>query len=117
MAIVGIATLKQIIDVGLQLGQSAAAALADKKLTASEIFGFLPSLMQIPAIVQAGDQIKAEFKDLDPVERKELVDYFSGKFSLTNVKAEAVIEHALVNAISLIALVEEFKALKKPATP
>lgn len=110
----GIENLKKLIKFALDLSRNIQTALGDKKVTIAEIFGFLPELMQVPGIVKAWTDIKAEYEDLSKEERLELHSYVVSEFDIPNDKVEAFIENALLQAISLITLVEEWKDLKKP---
>lgn len=109
----GIINLKKIIKFALDLTKNISTALADGKVSTAEIFGFLPELMQVPGIVKSWKDIAGEFKDLTPAERTELHAYVVANFDIPNDKVKLFIENALLNAISLITLVEEFKGLKE----
>lgn len=111
----GIENLKKLIKLALSLTEQISTALADGKITTMELFGFLPELAQIPGVVKSWADISAELKDLTPEERQELLEYINEEFDIPNDQLESFIENALMNAVSLISLVEQFKTLKNPA--
>lgn len=113
----GTENLKKLIKFGLDITKQIAEALKDGKVSTAEIFSFLPQLMQVPGVVKSWPDIVAEFKDLSTEDRADLHTYFAGEFDIPNDKVEVFIENALLQAISLIKLVEEFKALKPPPAP
>lgn len=110
----GIDNLKKLIKFSLDLTENISTALADGKVTTTEIFGFLPELLQVPGVVKSWKDIVAELKDLTPDERLDLHAYVADEFDIPNDKVEVFIENALLQAISMITLVEQFKAIKKP---
>lgn len=108
----GIDQLKIVAKFGIDLGEAFAAALADKKITLQEALGFLPTVMALPGILQAKDQIVAEFKDLDMAEREELNKYIQTEFDIANDQLENKIEKGLIAAVAVLDLIEAFQ---KPA--
>lgn len=112
--LLGIDNLKKLIKFSLDISENISSALADGKITTVEIFGFLPELMQVPGVVKSWKDIVAEVKDLMPDERIQLHAFVADEFDIPNDKVEVFIENALLQAISLITLVEQFKAIKKP---
>lgn len=113
----GIENLKKVVKFALDVTKQISDSLSDGKITTLELFNFIPELSQIPGIVTSWPNITAELKELEAAERQQLLDYVKAEFHLPNEKLESFIENALMNVVSLIALVEEFKALKKPAIP
>lgn len=109
---IGISQLKTVAKFGIDLGEQASSALADNKISAQEAFGFLPVLMGIPGIIQQKDQIVAEFKDLDNVERLELNQYIHQEFDIANDELENKIEKGLNAVVAVLDLVSAFQ---KPA--
>lgn len=109
----GIENLKKLIDLGLRIPKEIADVTEDGKVTIGEVFGFLPVATEIIAVSKSWKDVVAEFKDLDDQEKQSLYQYFADKFDLPNDKVELFVEHALLQAITLIKLVEEFKALKQ----
>lgn len=105
----GIENVKKLVKFSCDLTKQISEALADGKFVWSEAFGFVNEVMQIPGVVKSFPDIKNELSELTPEERQELNDYFAAEFDIANDKIEAFIEHALSLAISLVALVEEWK--------
>ena len=110
----GTENLKKAITLGLDLPKKIAEATADKKVTLGEIINFIPVAGEVIGTVRSWNDIKAELNDLDAEEKEELYAYFADKFDLPNEKVELFVEHALMNLISLVTLVQEFKNLKNP---
>jgi len=108
----GIDNLKKLVKFSLDVTEQIASSLADGKITTMEIFGFLPQLVEIPGVVKSWPNIVAELKDLTPEERLELHAYVVSEFDIPNDKVESFVENALLQAVSLISLVEQFKGLK-----
>lgn len=109
---IGIENLKAVAKFGIELGEKAADALADGKITASEAFGFLPTLMAIPDILSRKDAIVAEFKDLSGDERYELNAFIQAEFDIANDALENKIEKGLNAVVAVLDLVSAFQ---KPA--
>lgn len=112
--LLGIENLKKLVKFSLDLTENIASALKDGKITTTEIFGFLPELMQVPGVVKSWKDITAELKELSPQDRQALYEYAADEFDLENKNVESFVEDALLQAISLISLVEKFKTLKQP---
>lgn len=108
----GIENLKKALHVGIAVGMTTAGALEDKKITLAEAFSFVPHLMEIPNVVSALPQIKAEIADLDADERTALNDYIQRTFDIANDKLEAVIEKGIAIVISLLDFASLYKQMK-----
>lgn len=109
----GIENLKKMVKFSCDFTKQIATALSDGKFQWTEVFGFFDEIMAIPGVVKSFKDIAAEIKDLTVSERQELETYIQDEFDLTNDEVEAVIENSLSFAFSAIALVEQWKALKK----
>lgn len=110
----GIENLKKMVKFSCDFTKQISTALADGKFQWNEIFGFFDEIMAIPGVVKSFPDIGKELKDLTKEEREELNEYIQEEFDLPNDQVEAVIENSLLLAFSAIALVEQWKALKKP---
>ena len=110
---VGIDNLKKLVSFACGFTKEIASAMADGKFKMTEVFGFFDEIMEIPGVVKSFPLIGQEIKDLTIDERKELELYIQDKFDLSNDAVEAVIENSLAFAFSAIALVEQWKSLKK----
>lgn len=108
----GIENLKKLVKFGLDVANKIATDLQDGKITTMEIFGFIPELTEIPDVVKSWPDIAAELKEVSAEERVELLDYIKQNFDIPDDQLESVIEDSLMNVVSLISLVEKFKALK-----
>lgn len=110
----GTDNLKKLITLGLKITKQIQASLEDKKFQLIELVNFIDELMLVPGVVSSWEDIKAEWQDLEEEERVELHDHFALEFDIPNDKVEAFIENALLQGVSLIALVEQWKDLKNP---
>ncbi len=110
----GIENLKKLLQFSFDFTRELQSALADGKFRLTELIGFFDEVIQIPGVVRSWPEIKAEFADLDATERQDLYTYFQNGFDIPNDKIESFVENALMNAVSLIMLVEQWKNLKNP---
>lgn len=62
-------------------------------------------------------EFRAQLADLDPVERKQLIETFAGKFTLPNVEAEILVEDWLRWLENGIANIERTKRLIAASRP
>lgn len=113
----GVENLKKLIKFSCDFTEQIADALSDGKFSWTESFGFVDEVMQIPGVVKSFPAIKQELSELSPEERQELYDYLKEEFDIPNDKVELFIENSLSLAIAAVALVEQWKALKKPPIP
>lgn len=100
----GIEAIKPAIKVAAELRNVTAAALEDGKFTPMEIFGYIPALMQVQAIVQSGPQILAELKAADHNDRAELEAYAKEELKIADQDVEGFIAEALDWAIASLQL-------------
>lgn len=107
----GIENLKKLVKFPLDLTKQIASSTSDG-WQITDLFAFVDELAAIPGIVKSWKDIQAELKDLDGDERKMLYDFVVTEFDIPNDKVELFVENALLNVVSLIALYEQFKALK-----
>ena len=108
----GIENLKKLIKFPLDLVKQAAESSQDG-WQATDIFQFVDEFNNLPGIVRNWNKAVDELKDLSAEERTSLHDYFKEQFDIPNDQLESFIENALLNAVSLIALYDQFKALPK----
>lgn len=109
----GIENLKKMVKFSCDFTKQISTALADGKFQWNEIFGFFDEIMAIPGVVKSFPAIAQEIRDLTEDERDELNDYIQDEFDIPNDQVEAVIENSLSFAFSAVALVEQWKAIKK----
>lgn len=106
----GIENLKLVAKAGVDLGEKLATVFEDNKITLTEAFGFLPTLMDIPDILKKKADIKAEWADLDSAERNEIKTYVAAELSLPNNPAlERKIEKGISLILDVIDFTSEFK--------
>lgn len=105
---VGIENLKKSIKFGIDLATQIEESGKDG-FTWKDSFSFLDELLQVPGLIANGNAIKDEFKDLDAVEKQDLVDYFSVEFDLDNDKTEAIVEAALDLVLQVLTLLTLIK--------
>jgi hypothetical protein len=70
----------------------------------THLFGFFPSLMILSAI--KWDLLDDEVKDVDDVERVELIKFIKEKFDIVDDKLEAVLEEGLTLAANIGSMVK-----------
>lgn len=106
----GIENLKLVAKAGVDLGEKIATVFEDNKITLTEAFGFLPTLMEIPDILKKKAEIKAEWADLDTAEREEIKAFVAAELSLPNNPAlERKIEKGIGLVLDIIDFTSEFK--------
>jgi hypothetical protein len=107
----GVENLKKLVKFPLDLTKQITDSTADG-WQITDLFSFVDELSTIPGIVKNWKETVAELKELDALERAELHAYVVTEFDIPNDKVEVFVENALLNVVSLIALYEQFKALK-----
>ncbi len=112
--LLGIEKLKALLKAGLNFGKSAAKALEDKKVSFFEAVGLIPEVFALIGVAKTWSEVQAEINDLDDEEKQQIHDYVSDEFDIPNEKVELFIEHALMQIISLNALVYEYKHINDP---
>jgi hypothetical protein len=110
----GIENLKKLLNAGLNFGKSAAKALEDKKVSFFEAIGLVPEVFALIGIGKTWSEVQAEINDLEDDEKDEIYDYVKTEFDIPNDKVETFIESALMNIISLNALIYQFKHINDP---
>lgn len=113
MALLGIDNLKKAVKFGVDLTKQIEVAGADG-FDWKDSFLFFDELMQIPGLISSGDEIKAEFLDLDTDEKEALITYFNAEFDLENDKTEAVVENALALVLQILTIISLLKKTTPP---
>lgn len=98
----GIENIKNVLKLGIGLGEGVALSLEDGKFTTGDITNFLPATLSIPAAVGSFGKLKDELKDLDETERTELVEWVKDEFDIPQDQVEEKIEKGLELAIGLL---------------
>ena len=105
----GVETIKKDLSIVIGIGQQAAKANEDGKITALEWIGIGIKALKIWDIYKNGKQAYQEFLDLDEQERIELSEYFNAEFDIKNDNLEAIIEGAFMLLISMSEFTDLFK--------
>lgn len=107
----GIENLQKLLTFGVNLGTSVVNESKDG-FNLNDVFNLLPQLMQIPDFIKNKDTIINEAKDLSIDEIKQLVGAVNGVIKDEHVVS--IITNALNVAVSVVALVQDFKAIQAP---
>lgn len=110
----GVENLKKLIKFGCGFTKQVSVALEDGKFQWNEAFGFIDEVMEIPNVVKSFAEVKKELSELSETEIESLHAYLVEEFDLPNDAVEAFVENSVLFAISALALVEQWKALKTP---
>lgn len=108
----GVENLKKLVKFACDLTKQINSSLSDGWQWTDSI-SFIDEISAIPGVVKSFPAIKQELGELTPEERQELFDYVVVEFDLPNDSVEALVENSLQAAIALIALVEQWRLLKK----
>lgn len=79
-----------------------------KKVTWGEVLGSALLLKDVPSLIKAIPELKAEFLDLDETEKQELKDYVKVELDLEDDAVEKMIEKAWNTLVSLSSLIGMF---------
>lgn len=105
---VGIENLKKAVKFSIDLVRQGIESGADGWQW-TDFFSFVDEFSQTPALVKSSKEILAELLDLDEADRAALNAYIQVEFDIPNDKVEAVIEHSLAIAFSIVSLTQELK--------
>lgn len=104
----GIEKLKLAILAVITLGEKIENSREDGKTTLIESIAIGTStLPDVIKIIKNGEQIKAEFLDLDEAEKTEIVEFIKSELDLINDKLEEIIE----KAVEIIAYFDSMRKL------
>jgi hypothetical protein len=90
---------KDVLGFALTFGSAMGSALQDGKLGITDIPGFLPAVMKLPAAIEGVTKVPSELSHLDESEKEELLAYLKSEFSLPDDK----IESAVLDGLKLVA--------------
>jgi hypothetical protein len=90
----GIEKLKRALGAVIRLGMTVSESLEDDEVTTKEKVKIGFDLLRLVIAVKDFKALKLEFKDITPVELKELILFVETEFDIPNDKAEALIEEA-----------------------
>lgn len=105
----GIEKVKIILAFGFGLARQLETALADGKITFTDLPGFIGQFMGLQAVIEAGKEAVAEVLDLTAEERTELNAWAATEFDLKNDVIEAKVKAALDLAMSVLVAYDVFK--------
>lgn len=109
----GIDNLKKLVKFACDLTKQITESLADGWQW-TDALAFIDEITAIPGVIKSFPAIKQELGELSPQDRQDLYAYVVAEFDIPNDKVEAFVENSLLFAVSAVALVEQWKALKTP---
>jgi hypothetical protein len=99
---IGIDNLKEILRFGLGIGNGIGQGLADGRFELAEALTFLPTLTQLPGVIEAAPAAGQEIADLDADEKTELTAIAVAEFDIPQDAAEKRVEDALKLAFAVL---------------
>jgi len=109
----GILNLKKVVVAILHLANKVDLVTRDG-IQWTDAVALFPNIVDGVALIKNGKDALAEFKELDAVEKAELLDFVKVEFDLADDKLEDVVETALGVIESVSELIVKIKvALKK----
>ena len=107
----GIENLKVALLAAINLSEKIESKYADDgKITLSEALSVgAGSFGDVLKVIRSGNQIKAEFIDLDEQEKQELVDLVYQELDLENDKIELIVKKAIEFLVALDELIKSIK--------
>lgn len=103
----GIEQTKEVVRLGVSVGEAVAKAFEDKQFTIPDVRFFFPVLMKLRPALDGVVEVPKEMGDLSDEERAELVAEFS-KLDIPNDKVEEAIKSGFEVALHLIQLAKLF---------
>jgi len=98
----GIEDLKDVVKVGLDIGEALSDGIGIEDVSA--LFG-------LPDAIAGISNVPAEIADLDEAEKVELKQFVADNFDIPDDKLEEFIESAVSTVIEIYGLYVKFKAL------
>lgn len=95
----GIKDLKEIVIFFCRFGNAVDASLEDGKVSITDATNFYKPLKAIPDAYDGASNAFVQFKDMDAVEKKELVDTVVLELDLTFDVVEEIIEEIISSAL------------------
>jgi hypothetical protein len=110
----GVDNLKKVLVAVLHLANKIDSITQDGFQPVSDLVALVPNLVDGVSIIKNGKDALAEFKELDVLEKQEVLDFVKVEFDLADDVLEDVVESALGVIKSVSELVVKIKvALKK----
>lgn len=113
--LLGITNMKKLVKFSCDLTQQINESLEDGWQWVQDPISFLDEAMQVPGVAKSFPEIKKELDDLSDAEREELKDYLQEEFDIPDDELEVVIENSIMQAVSLVQLVNAWKRIKNGA--
>ena len=101
--------LKELVFLGLELGNAVGKSLEDKKLDLADAVYLWPVLQAAPAAVEDASKALAEAKAASPSDWAILVEEAKVKFDLADDDKEKAVEAAMDAAVCLVKAVSYFR--------
>ena len=98
---VGMTETKDALKFAFALVEGIQNAEADGKFNMSDLPGFMPALLDLPAAVAGAEKIPLEFKGMDVNEATELKQWVKDTYSIPDDKLEQTIENAFAIIIDI----------------
>lgn len=109
----GTEKLKVVLKAVLHLANAVDEVTQDG-FQVTDLVALLPNLLDGVSIIKNGKDALAEFKELDVLEKQEVLDFVKAEFDIADDKLEDVVETALGVIESVSELIVKIKvALKK----
>ena len=104
----GIEGIKNILNAGFALAQTATLALEDGFQAFQDILAIAPQAMNVSNVIKNNiAQAKDEYNDLSSDERNQIIAFVSEKFDIPNDQSEAKIE----GVFKLLVVADETRVL------
>lgn len=91
----GIDLVKDLAKVVVDIAEQTEKTLEDGQIQLTELVGFFDEGMSLMKLFSKKTAIMEQLKDIDSVERKELIEYIKAEYNSTNEKAEMVVAMVL----------------------
>lgn len=105
----GIENLKKMVKFGCDLTKQINTSLADGWQW-TDALAFIDEVAAIPGVVKSLPAVKKELSELSGEEKDELTAYIVEQFDIPDDKAESMVEDALTLAITVVVMVDKWKA-------
>lgn len=110
--VLGIVSFKKLIKFSCDLTKQVNTSGADGWQWTDSL-QFIDEAALIPGIGKSLPEVAKELADLSEAEKEELKQYLKVEFDIPNDSLEVVLENSIMNAVSLVALVNEWRKISK----
>lgn len=110
--VIGVENFKKLIKFSCGLTKQINTSTADGWQW-TDALQFIDEAAEVPGIGKSFPAIAKELADLSKAETEELKVYLQEEFDIPNDSLEVVLENSIMQAVSLVALVNEWKNIKK----